>query len=126
VLQCVAVCRLHTVASLCGSGGRACSVVLQCCVAVCCSVLQCVAVCCSVLQCVAVCKLHTVASLCGSCGRAGGLLTAANIACVAECCSVLQCVAVYCNVLQCVAVRRHCVALCESGISTHNHCPGVT
>jgi len=46
------------------SHAHTCSV-LQCVVAVCCSVLQCVAVCCSVLQCVAVCcsVLQCVATL---------------------------------------------------------------
>jgi len=73
-------------AGVCYTCGMSFSV-LQCVVAVCCSVLQCMAVCCSVLQCVAVCAMCI------------------HAACPVVCCSVLlQCVAVCCSVLQCVAV----------------------
>ena len=63
----------------------------------CCSVLQCVvAMFCSVLPCAAVC--------CGVLlfGKWAGPVADK---CVAVCCSVLQCVAVCCSVWQCVANR---------------------
>ena len=105
-------------------------IVLQCHVAVCCSVLQCVAVCCSVLQCVAVCcnVLQCVAVCCIVLQCVGELQY------VAVCCSVvMQCVAVSCNVLQraaaCCSVLQcryavccsilQCVAVCYSGSSIH-------
>jgi len=76
--------------------------VLQCAVAVCCSVLQCVAVCCSVLQC-----------------RNDGThvhMSKVSMFWVYVCTSVLQCVVlVCCSVLQCVAV------CCSAGIMAHSH-----
>jgi len=94
------------------------SVVLQCCVAVCCSVsLQCVALCCSVLHCVAVCcsvKLHACAtgmhytSPSSPTGVVIQVMSSVVLHCfvAVSCCSVaLQCVSVLCcSVLQCVAV----------------------
>jgi len=66
----------------------------NCCVAVCCSVLQCVAVCCSVLQCVERIQegQKTMAPL------------YVDNHCVAVCRSLLQCVALCCSVLQRVVV----------------------
>ena len=94
----------------------------QCCVAVCCAVLQSVAVCCAVLQCVAVCcsVLQCVAAsrtsarywMCCLKSQWSWLLSihlvlcCSVLRCVAVCCSVLRCVAVCCSVLQCVAVSQ--------------------
>jgi len=100
VLQCVQCCVLHLRVvrldvPVCVQAGRVfqrvavyiCCVLLQCFVAVYCSVLQCVAVCCSVLQCAAMC-----------CNVPDHI----SLECrVTLCCSVLQCVAVCCSVLQC-------------------------
>jgi len=94
VLQCDAVCFIHTghmqiksemgvttpsiVGKHCGSrdmplpssgsfvGYVPCVPCVMQCIAVCCSVLQCVAVCCSVLQCVAVCCSALQRGLCAS------------------------------------------------------------
>ena len=72
VLQYVAMCCSVLFADV---GGIQVGDLVQCVIAVCCSVLQCVAVYCSV-------SLQSVSMFC----------------------SVLQCVAVCCSVLQCVAV----------------------
>ena len=84
VIHMEALCHLHYNTVLLQYVAMCCSM-LQCAVAVRCSVLQCVGVCWSVLYCVVVC--------------------CSMLQCVVVCCcSVLQCVAVCCSVLQCVAV----------------------
>ena len=92
MLQCVAVYSLMSEKLYCVAG------VLQCVVAVCCSMLQYVAVCCSVL--------------------AHGRKAVTFCRGVAVCCSVLQCVAVYSLMgekLYCVAGVLQCVvAVCCS------------
>ena len=105
VLQCIAVCCsvLRHIAARNGPGTEShlgfsvyvccCSVLLQCVVAVCCSVLQRVAVCCSALQ----LKVSLVQKSSGVLGLRV-LLQRVVAAC---CCSVLNCVAVCCcSVLQ--------------------------
>ena len=89
-------------AGVCYTCGMSFSV-LQCVVAVCCSVLQCMAVCCSVLQCVAVYGgvLQCVAVCCSVCYVHTCGMSCSVLQCVvAVCCSVLQCVAMCCGVLQ--------------------------
>ena len=92
--------------------------VLQCVVAVWCSVLQCVAMCCSVLQCAAVC-CSVLQCVIVYCSAAFGcfFLACRTLQCVAVCCSMLQYVAVCCSMLQCVVARcsvLQCVAVCCS------------